>query len=393
MEWTTSGASRLRLKASRSFGARRASTKRGAKPTGHQSSTIVAASKRTSHGEFTTCEDNWRGTFKFVAGCDGNRQLVFEEVALTRASFPPPFVRTATKGRRHGMSKCIARKKGTNRNGKPASNDPSRVRFADSWAKPAATCSASSGPRQPLALPPPLSKAPPKKGYPSVANASGMARLKRHMLDDFDPEEKREEQKPSPKGERQGGGEYRPSVANRQVYSRPSPRTPSEHPRNLLVVAERRAILLQELARRGIAFPAAAVASSRGGFPYPLSNDQQHIQSGMSMDLAASKSQTGNTLRDSGDYQYCQWPPIRFFDSGAEVSTQGRPLSQLHGCPVQLKEKRLLDEMSNALCKGVEDFLPTVDASQAGRTAIIGAKRKTLKRIDPAKITKRAKVN
>ena len=47
-----------------------------------------------------------------------------------------------------------------------------------------------------------------------------------------------------------------------QVYSRPSSRTPFEPPRNLIIEAERRAILLQVLARRGIAF--RAVASSHG---------------------------------------------------------------------------------------------------------------------------------
>lgn len=196
-----------------------------------------------------------------------------------------------------------------------------------------------------------------------------MARFKRHDLNDFDLEEELEERR-SPQGAKfdrddsvpksntvagdpQRGG-CNSSVADQQASSWSSSRTPFEPHQNLLIEAERQAILVQELARRGIGFP-AAVANSHGVLSYPTGNDQPYrIQTGIKMNLATLKSQTANDQapHDSGD---CQWPPMRFFDNGTEVNIQGQPLGQLHGDPVQPEEKRPADESKE--CAG--DFLPS----------------------------------
>ncbi|EJK44795.1 hypothetical protein THAOC_36635, partial [Thalassiosira oceanica] len=176
--------------------------------------------------------------------------------------------------------------------------DPSRVRFSST--EPAATRSASSGPREPLTSPPSssattaIAKCTTSKA-PLVAKDSGMARFKRHNLNDFHLEEEVEERR-SPQGAKfdrddsvpkgntlagdpQRGGRHS-SVADQQASSWSSSRTPFEPHQNLLIEAERQAIILQELARRGIGFP-AAVANSHGASSYPTGNDQSYrIQTG-----------------------------------------------------------------------------------------------------------------
>ena len=430
MKWTTSGASRLKANLSRSFGARRqaksASTKRGAKP--HSSSTIVvAASKQSSRGEFPggflARESLNRTTRFFVIVGRGN---------LTRVFCHPPL--TWTKGRRHPCHVTTTRsRRNTNTEERRAEHatsssrrcmlrgaiDPSRVRFSDRALPPPsststiAKCTTASNTES--------SKDPPATEYPAVAKASGMARLERHELEDRGLEEEREERRTRSEGakpamdysvltdalagERQEGGYHSNVVASQQASSWSSSRTPFDPttsfdpPASLLVeAAERQAILLQELARRGMAFP-AAVASSHGELPYSLcSNELPSSESRMRINQTTLKPRTANdqALRDSRD---CQWPLMRFFDNGAEVNTQGQPLSQLNGNPVQLRDEKPADERRKDLCKREGNFLSSsstpIDSSfkteqqqhqrstlfvsqlvsQAQRTAIVGAEQ------------------
>ena len=206
-----------------------------------------------------------------------------------------------------------------------------------------------------------------------------MARLERHELEDRGLEEEREERRTRSEGakpamdysvltdalagERQEGGYHSNVVASQQASSWSSSRTPFDPttsfdpPASLLVeAAERQAILLQELARRGMAFP-AAVASSHGELPYSLcSNELPSSESRMRINQTTLKPRTANdqALRDSRD---CQWPLMRFFDNGAEVNTQGQPLSQLNGNPVQLRDEKPADERRKDLCKREGNFL------------------------------------